>query len=413
MTNLSFVEPARALLPELVALRRALHREPEVGLMLPKTQAAVVSALEGLGLELTFGSRTTSVVAVLRGAQPGPTVLLRGDMDALPIEEKTDLDFRSENGNMHSCGHDLHTAGLVGAAKLLASHRDDLHGDVLFMFQPGEESLGGAKIMLEEGLLEASGSLPIAAFALHVRPGTRGVFCSKAGPIMASSNSLYVTLKGSGGHGSSPWKVKDPIPALAELTLALENMITRRCDVFDPAVLTVTMLSGSHARNIIGETASLGATIRAVSERSLDVIEQECLTLVKGIAAAHGLEVDVVFTRHYPVTVNDEAEVAHARSAVERIFGAGKYEKAENPTMGAEDFSFVLQHVPGAFLFVGASPEGIDPETAPSNHSKDVLFDDAVLADQSALLAELAWSRLRAAVPGQAVEQDLLYSVGS
>jgi amidohydrolase len=390
----SLLADAAAMLPELQALRRTLHQEPETGLILPVTQATVIAALERLGLEITTGTETTSVIAVLRGATPGPTVLLRGDMDALPLAEATELDFRATNGNMHACGHDLHTAGLVGAARLLAARRDELVGDVLFMFQPGEESWAGARIMIEEGLLEASGSLPVAAYALHVGPGERGVFTSRVGPVMASSNSFYVTYRGAGGHGSSPWRLLDPVPAIAELTLALENMITRRTDVFDPAVLSVTMLEGSKTRNIIPETATLGATVRAHSIATLDIIEMECLRLAKGIGDAHGLVTEAEFSRVYPSTINHESGIDAVVSSITELFGAEKFQTMTNPMMGSEDFSFVLEQVPGAFVMVGASADDVDPANCPSNHSPYVEFDDQVLADQAALLAYLALTKL-------------------
>jgi amidohydrolase len=393
-TPSSLVDEAAALLPELQRIRRDLHEFPETGLVLPRTQAAVLAAIEGLGLEITLGTQTTSVVAVLRGGRPGPTVLLRGDMDALPIDETTDEPFRSTNGAMHACGHDLHVAGLIGAVHLLAARRESLAGDVLFMFQPGEESWGGAKIMIEEGLLDAAGSKPVAAYGLHVFPGERGIVRSRPGAIMASSNSFYVTYRGQGGHGSSPWRHLDPIPAIAELTLALENMITRRTDVFDPAVLTVTMLGGSKTRNVIPETSTLGATVRTLSVATLDIIERECLRLARGIGDAHGLETEAEFGRVYPPTVNHAVGVDALVDAVGDLFGEGRYEEMPNPMMGSEDFSFVLQEVPGAFAMIGASYDGVDPDDSPSNHSPYVVFDDRVLADQAALLARLALSHL-------------------
>ncbi|QTX06286.1 amidohydrolase [Agromyces archimandritae] len=385
---------ARAILPGLQLLRRELHADPEVGLELPRTQRRVLDALDGLGLEITTGRATTSVVAVLRGGRPGPTVLLRGDMDALPVAEEADVPYRSTNGAMHACGHDLHTAGLVGAARLLAARREELAGDVLFMFQPGEESWGGAKIMLDEGLLDASGSLPVAAYALHVEPGPRGLFRARPGATMASSNSFYATLHGRGGHASTPWKSVDPLPALAELALALGSLVGRRVDVFDPAVLSVTMLRGSRARNIIAENAELGSTVRTLSDAAIDVIEREAVRLADGIAAAHGLVAESRFTRHYPTTVNDAAAVDAVREAVTGVLGAGAFAPLPNPWMGAEDFSFVLERVPGAFVIVGASPDGVDAETSPSNHSPQVVFDDRVLAEQAAVLAGLALRRL-------------------
>ena len=254
-----FPREATAIAADLVALRRALHRDPEVGNDLPRTQTRVLEALDGLPLEITTGDSLTSVVAVLRGSRPGPTVLLRGDMDALPVREDNDLDYRSTNGAMHACGHDLHTAGLVRAARLLSAHREELAGNVVFMFQPGEEGPGGAEPMVAEGVLDAAGVRADAAFAVHVLPGERGVFTLRPGPIMAGSNVLRVTFHGAGGHGSQPQTALDPVPPLVEFCQALQVMITRRFSVFDPVVAAITNLSAGEAVNVIPASASMGA----------------------------------------------------------------------------------------------------------------------------------------------------------
>ncbi|WP_328592909.1 M20 metallopeptidase family protein [Tomitella fengzijianii] len=389
-----FLAAAAALSPRLIDLRRRLHAQPEIGLMLPNTQASVLAELDGLDLEVTLGERTTSIVAVLRGAHPGPTVLLRGDMDALPVVEDNDLPYRSTNGAMHACGHDMHAAGLVGAAHLLSGRRRDLHGDVLFMFQPGEEGHGGARVMIEEGALEASGSLPVAAYAVHVGPGVNGRFRTRSGPILGSSSVLSVTLTGSGGHGSRPHQGRDPVPALAETVLALQAMVTRRIDVLDPAVVSVTRVEASDAVNVLPERARLSATVRTFSTETLEVVEAESRRIAAGIAHAHGLDVEVDFERSYPVTVTDPAETQRALATITTMFGHGRVESTMTPRFGSEDFSFVLEQIPGSYILLGASPLHIDPATAAYSHSPDVLFDDALLADQSALLAKLAWDRL-------------------
>nr|WP_172601951.1 M20 family metallopeptidase [Quadrisphaera granulorum] len=392
---------SRLLLPDLVSLRRTLHAAPEVGLQLPRTQATVLEALAGLGLEVSTGPRdsaTTGVVAVLRGSAPAsgdrPTVLLRGDMDALPVVETNDLPYASTNGAMHACGHDLHVAGLVGAARLLAARREELAGDVVFMFQPGEEGFGGAKIMIDEGVLAASGSHPVAAYGVHVAPGERGVFSSRPGPLMAGSNQLHITVTGAGGHGSRPYAALDPVPALAEVVTALQTMVTRRFDVFDPVVLSVTQLSAGEALNVIPPAASLGATVRTLSDTSVQRLREEAARLAHGIAAAHGCTAEVSFEIQYPVTVNDAGAVTTALDVVRSLLGEDRGTVMPVPLMGSEDFSFVLDRVPGAFLFLGASPDGVDPATTPWNHSPLVLFDDAVLGDQAAALAAMALHHL-------------------
>ncbi|MEO5876105.1 MAG: M20 family metallopeptidase, partial [Streptosporangiaceae bacterium] len=244
---------------DLVCLRREIHREPETGLDLPRTQEKVLEALDGLPLEITTGKQLTSVTAVLRGSRPGPVVLLRADMDALAMPERTGLPFASRfEGTSHSCGHDLHVAMLVGAARLLA--RQDVPGSVVFMFQPGEEGHGGAKLMIEDGVLEAAGERPVAAYALHVgasiAPG-HTVF-SRGGPIMAASDAVTVTIRGAGGHASMPFRAKDPIPVGCEIVTALQAFVTRSFDVFDPVVLTVGSFHAGTANNVIPAEARLG-----------------------------------------------------------------------------------------------------------------------------------------------------------
>ncbi|GAA2180027.1 M20 family metallopeptidase [Brooklawnia cerclae] len=391
-----FPVDAEALLPDLIALRRSLHADPEIGLHLPRTQQKVLDALAGLPLEITTGSRTSSIVAVLRGAVPGPVVLLRGDMDALPIQEETGVEYASINGAMHACGHDLHTAGLVGAARLLSACRDRLHGSVIFMFQPGEEGYDGARIMLDEGLLDAAGERPSAAYAIHVAPGPRGVFATRPGTATAGSNQLHVTVTGRGGHGAQPHQTLDPVTVAAEIVLALQSFVTRRFDVFDPVVLSVTCLdTGDGAINVIPDQTRLAATVRTMSATSLAVLQEGLPRLVKGIAAAHGLDAEVEFTVMYPATLNDPAETARTLTTLRQTFGAQRVQTAPAPTMGSEDFAHVLDEIPGTFFGLLASPPGIDPRRTEWNHSPRVVFDDAVLADQAAALASLAFARTR------------------
>jgi hippurate hydrolase len=391
---MGLVDEAAAIAPGLIALRRALHEIPEVGLDLPKTQAMVLDELSDLPLEITTGKELTSIVGVLRGDRPGPTVLLRGDMDALPVVEETGLEYASTNGNMHACGHDLHTAGLVGAARLLSEHRGELQGNVVFMFQPGEEGRRGAGWMIEEGLLNATGEKPVAAYAVHVwSQAPKGLFQTRPGTIMAGSNQLHITVHGKGGHGSAPYTTVDPVPVVAELVLGLQTYATRKVNVFDPVVITVTQLAAGIAVNVIPNTATLGATVRTLSDASWDQLARELPILAGGIASAYGCTVDVDFQRQYPVTVNDAASTAAAADELGEMFGAPRVLSLDDPLMGSEDFSLVLEEVPGTFIMLGARPDDVG-EDGPSNHSSQVRFDDAVLADQAAALAQLATSKL-------------------
>jgi hippurate hydrolase len=390
-------DDAAELQNDLMRLRRALHREPELGLDLPRTQEKVLAALDGLPLEVAKGKRLTSVTAVLRGARPGPTVLLRGDMDALPVTERGDTDLVSRTpGQMHACGHDLHTAMLAGAAGLLSGIRDELAGNVVFMFQPGEEGLGGAKIMIEEGVLEASGERPIAAYAVHVLSAglPAGIFVTKGGPVMAAADRLRVTVKGRGGHGSTPHLAKDPLPAACEMVTALQTMVTRSFDPFDPVVVTIGNFHSGTTDNVIPDEAAFSGTVRSFSAGAHERLKERAVELVRGIAAAHGLEVDVSYVQDYPVTVNDHAEAAFVGDTVREAFGEDRYFEAPQPFPASEDFSFVCNEIPSSFVMLGACPTDRDPGTAAYNHSPDAAFDDSVLADGAALLAELAARRL-------------------
>jgi amidohydrolase len=406
-------EEASALREDLVALRRDLHRIPEIGLDLPRTQERVLDALRGLPVEITTGTKLSSVTAVLRGGRPSaagasavgaaavggaqpPVVLLRGDMDALPVTERTGAPFSSENpGVMHACGHDLHTAGLVGAVRLLAARRAELAGDVVFMFQPGEEGCDGAGHMIEEGVLSAAGRPADAAYALHVLSSVvpNGVFTSRPGPTMAAADGLFVRVLGAGGHGSRPHAARDPIPAACEMVTALQTMVTRRFDAFDPVVITVGSFHAGTLRNIIPDEAVFEVTVRTFSPDVRDRVREYSVNLCEHIAAAHGLRVDARYSEEYPVTVNDDAEHDFAAHTVREVFGADRFIELSRPLTGSEDFSRVLARVPGAFVFLGACVSE-DPAVAPTNHSPLAEFDDGVVADAAALLAELAIRRL-------------------
>jgi hippurate hydrolase len=388
---------AEALTERTVDFRRKLHRHPEIGLHLPFTQQAVLDEIADLDLKIRAAVSTSAVVAELVGGKPGPTVILRGDMDALPLQEETGLDFASEvDGAMHACGHDMHTTMLIGAAHLLAARRDELSGDVVLMFQPGEEGFDGAGHMLAEGVLDAAGERPVAAYALHVTSANyaAGTFATRTGPLLAASSVLRVTVRGAGGHGSAPHRAKDPIPAACEMVTALQTWISRSFDVFDPVVLTVGSFHAGTASNIIPDEAQFIATVRCFSPEVLAKLKDGTVEVCRGIAAAHGLEVDADFGEQYPVTVNDGTEADFIADTVREVHGEERFEPMVNPILGAEDFSRVIAEIPGAMVFLGATAPDADPETAPNNHSPLAVFDDSVLADGAALYAELATRRL-------------------
>jgi len=389
---------------EIAELRHAIHREPEVGLDLPKTQAKVLAALDGLPLEISTGRGLSSVTAVLRGgahsrahSRAGPVVLLRADMDALPVTEETELPYASAiPGAMHACGHDTHTAMLAGAAQLLSARQAELPGTVIFMFQPGEEGYAGARLMIDEGVLDAAGERPVAAYALHVSAQRLpcGMFSTRPGTMLAAADQITVTVHGRGGHASMPHRAADPIPVACEMVTALQTLVTRKFDVFDPVVITVGSFHAGTTDNVIPDEARFLATTRSFSRESRSALAELVPRLIGDIARGHGLTAEAIYAGEYPVTVNDAAEAGFAAETIAAVFGPERSELAEFPITGAEDFSFVLEQVPGAFVMLGACPPGTDPLTAPTNHSGMATFDDAALADGTALYAELALRRL-------------------
>ena len=388
----SILEQAQALAPELQVLRRKLHAMPEFGLQLPSTLKVILEQINGLG-EITLGESITSAVLHIKGEHEGPTVLLRADMDALAVIEDTNLEYASTNGFMHACGHDLHMAMGVGAAKILASRKSELKGDVIILFQPGEEGHHGADVMIEEDALMVSGSKPIRAYGLHVFSSyPLGMMGSRAGALMASAGDLLVSVSGSGGHGSMPWLSKDPISVLNEIMSAIPTMITKRFNAFDPVIVNIGWVrAGDPATtNVIPESASFGATVRVFSAENADKLKKYTQELVSSIAEGFGLTASVEFTRATKVLLNDAAAIQSVEKVTAELFGAGRYLNLPTPIAGGEDFASILAEVPGAFVFMGACPQGVDYTQAATNHSNKAVFDDAVLGDGAALLASLA-----------------------
>jgi hippurate hydrolase len=387
------VVEAAGLVEDAVMLRRRIHQRPETGLDLPVTQEAVLDALDGLGLELATGIATTSVIATLDGDRPGPTTLLRADMDALEMPEDTGLDFASAvDGKMHACGHDAHVAMLVGAARLLTAHRAELAGRVVLMFQPGEEGHGGARIMLSEGLLRAHGDVD-RAFAIHISPiVTSGMVACRAGTLLASCDEFQIEVIGRGGHASMPHDCTDPVPVACEIVTALQAMVTRVVPAFDPAVVTVTTIEAGTAFNVIPESATCGGTIRSVSDESRDRAIAGLRQVAEHVAAAHGCRavVDLSEDRHYPVTVNDAAAADRTLAVAQSLIGPERVRRMPSPVMGAEDWSYILQQVPGSMAFLGAAPPGV-ARPAP-NHSNRMVIDEAAMATGIALHAAMALS---------------------
>ncbi|MCJ2187128.1 M20 metallopeptidase family protein [Novosphingobium beihaiensis] len=387
---------AAALSENIVALRRAIHAEPEIGLHTPKTRDKVREALAHLPLEWREGPSTTGLVATLKGgAGEGPCVLLRGDMDALPMPEETGLPFASTvPGTMHACGHDAHTAMLAGAAGILAARAESLKGEVRFMFQPGEEGYHGARFMLEDGLLGGEGTgrpLPDAAFALHVMPNApHGVVGGRAGPLLAAADELRITVTGRGGHASMPHDTLDPVPVACEIVSAIQTMVARRFSVFDPVVVSISKIESGTAHNVVPDSARMVGTMRTLSATNRARLKEELPLLVAGIAGAHGLTAEVTIREGFPVTLCDAGAVDFGEQVARTMFGAESFLRLADPIMGAEDFAYVLEKVPGAMFFLGVSHAGDDWRNCCGIHSTKMMVDESVMPQGAAYLAGLA-----------------------
>ncbi|MDP8948714.1 MAG: M20 family metallopeptidase [Actinomycetota bacterium] len=365
----------------IVALRRDIHREPELGFDTKKTAEKVLSALEGLPLDIQTGVAENGIVATLRGEGDGPTVGLRADMDALPIHEETGLPFASEvEGKMHACGHDGHTSMLVGAAHALSGMRERLNGTIKFFFQPAEEGGGGGKVMVEEGVADDVSSV----FALHLWPGLPfGTAATKAGPIMAAADSFEMTVRGSGGHGAMPHLTADAIAMSAQIVTALQTVVSREVDPVEPAVLTVGEIGAGSAFNIIPETARLGGTVRTLNEDLRRRMPERIEQIARGVTQGMRGDAELDYQFSYPVTMNDEGAARLALGVIGDLFGEENALELPNPSMGGEDFAFFLEKIPGAFIWLGVGDvSGL--------HTPTFAFDEEILPQGSALLTALA-----------------------
>jgi amidohydrolase len=386
------IREAGGHLDEAVTVRRHIHTHPETGLDLPVTQHLILEELSSMGLPAEIGEQCSSVVAQIDGDHEGPTTLLRADMDALEMPEDTGFEFSSTvDGKMHACGHDAHVAMLLGATRVLMEHRKDLRGRIVLMFQPGEEGHDGAKVMLDEGLLTRHGPVD-RAFALHISSVLpSGWLACRQGTMLASADEFRIEVTGAGGHASMPHDAVDPVPVACEIVTALNSMVTRVIPVFDPAVLTVTTIQAGTAFNVIPETAVCGGTIRAVTDRSRDAVLDHLRLVAEHVAQAHGCRAVVEMMPHnYPVTVNDANFADQTLDTARLLIPEEHVLEMPTPVMGAEDWSYVLQAVPGSMAFLGAAPPGVE-KPAP-NHSNRFVIDEPAMATGIAMYAAMALS---------------------
>ncbi|WP_258241042.1 M20 family metallopeptidase [Pseudidiomarina homiensis] len=395
MAALAADDPVRIsaeLEQQVIEWRRDLHQHPELSNREFRTAKVVAEHLRKLGLEVQTEVAHTGVVGILKGAKPGPVVALRADMDALPVTEKTDLPFKStataeyrgeEVGVMHACGHDMHVAMLMGAAEQLAALQNELAGTVMFIFQPAEEGApkgeeGGAELMLEQGLF--ADLKPDAVFGIHVwSAGTTGHIGYRSGPLMASSDRFEINVKGRQTHGSRPWGGVDPIVTAAQIINNTQTIISRQVDITKaPAVVSFGIVEGGVRNNIIPDEVYLEGTIRNFDMDNRAQIFENLKTTAEHTAASSGAEAHVHIDEGYPVTINNPELTAQMLPTIEQVAGADKV-KVNPLVTGAEDFSFYALEVPGLFVFLGITPEGQDPATAPSNHSPYFYADEDAL----------------------------------
>jgi amidohydrolase len=371
---------------DVVALRRDFHMHPELGFEEVRTAAIVADRLRRLGYEVRTGVGQTGVVGILRSGKPGQTILLRADMDALPLQEESGFDYASTvAGKMHACGHDGHVAILLGAAQMIVERKDALAGSIVLCFQPAEEGKGGAKAMIEDGLL--ADPFVDRVYGLHLlSQAPCGVVRVRPGPVMASSDSIEVTVRGRGGHGAAPHETVDPILTAAHFITQLQSVVSRKIEPIEPAVVTIGAISGGTIHNIIPDTVRMLGTVRAFSAEVRRHMQPRIEAILRGCCEAQGATYDLDYVWRYPVTSNNAAEAAYVRAVATRVVGEDRAQEMV-PTMGAEDFSFMLEQRPGCFFFVGTQS---DERTAVSHHNARFAIDEAALETGVQMMVALA-----------------------
>lgn len=368
---MNIVKKVKEIEDKIISWRRDLHRIPEIGMELPKTTAYVKGVLEQLGIEYEEFLGGNALVGLIRGQQEGPTLALRADMDGLPMPEETGLDFASENENMHACGHDGHTAMLLGAAQILNENKDKLKGNVKLFFQPAEEGPGGALPMIEAGVMDnpqVDAVLGLHNGKLHddLPPGTIGV---KHGALMASSDILAIKIKGKGGHGAYPEEAVDPIVVAGQVITALQTIVSRESAAVDPVVVTIGKIQGGHSFNIIPEEVLMQGTVRTFSNETRKKTAKRIKELVEGVARAMGTQAEVDYEFKYPPLINSDEFTDFFIDSAKEVLEEESIIQLRNPVMGAEDMSYFLEKVPGTYFFL-SNPGAIDGVYHPHHNSK-------------------------------------------
>ncbi|MBC8062780.1 MAG: amidohydrolase [Clostridiaceae bacterium] len=388
MFEKEILKKAKDINEQLIEIRRDIHAHPEIGLEEIRTSNLIADKLESLGIDTKRGVGKTGVVGLLKGKYEGKTILLRSDMDCLALEERNQLQYKSENkGLMHACGHDAHVAWLIGAAEILSEFKEELHGNIKFVFQPAEEISQGARLMIEDGVLEDP--KVDAAIGAHVWPyiesGKIGV---KAGAIMAATDHFQLTIYGKGGHGAHPHKCIDPILTATEIYMAFQTIISRRLNPLQPAVITVGKFNAGTAYNIIPDVAILEGTIRTISNETRSFIAVEMEKIIKGITTANGTDYKFDYEQYHPPVVNEKNMSTLVERAIVDMFGDETLLRVEEPAMTGEDFSYFQEQVPGVFFWVGIANKGCGSNVP--LHASNFMVDEDVIHKASALFAKCA-----------------------
>lgn len=373
---------------EIINWRRELHKIPEIGLYLPQTVNYIKTELDNMGIEYYTLVNGNAVVGLIKGKSEGKTIGLRADMDALPIKEKTGLEFASTNGNMHACGHDGHVAILLGVAKVLNENRDKFTGNVKLLFQPAEEFPGGAKPMIEEGALE--NPKVEAIMGVHIgnlgKDGPIGSIEVCYGPMMASMDRVYIKVNGKGAHGAYPHKSIDPVIIASEIVLALQSIISRETNPVEPAVLSITRIQGGFNHNIIPDLVELEGTVRTIDENTRRRIARRIEEIVKGITQVHGGDYEYLYDFGYPVLINSEEFTKNFVESAKKIINEEEIIEGIEPVMSSEDIGYFLQQVPGTFFYL-ANPGKIDGEFYP-HHNPKFDIDERLLWKGAAIIIQ-------------------------
>jgi amidohydrolase len=382
----TLLEVPAPVIRDVVELRRDFHAHPELGFEEVRTAKIVAERLKALGYEVRTGLGQTGVIGILRTKRPGKTVLLRADMDGLPIDERSGVEFASMSpGKMHACGHDGHTAILLGAAQMIMERHDLVHGTIVLCFQPAEEGKGGARAMIEDGVLDDPHVDRV--YGLHLSSlYPTGQVLVRPGPVMASSDSIEVTIRGRGGHGAAPQQTVDPIVTSAYFIAQLQSIVSRNVDPIEPAVITIGAIHGGTIHNVIPDSVAMLGTVRAYSEVERAQMKPRIERVLAGCCAGQGAAYDYRYVDRYPVTVNDATEAAYVHALATRTVGVQRIGRLDQ-TMGAEDFSFMLQRRPGCFFFLGSQS---DERTAVAHHNARFAIDEACLPVGVQMMVALA-----------------------